>query len=178
MAIFPLPIIPQADYHYAGIAFGAETKNRGTRRHAACDLIAPPGTPVYAVERGVVLEVPPKPFYQSVYTVVVRHNNFIIRYTELDQNRPVAVGEEVYEGQQIGTVGKNNKGRGMLHLEMYKGTASGPLTQEHNMNYLYVEPLNYQRRKDLIDPTPYLDEWRLWTDFSVYQSPESPNWSE
>ena len=177
MAIFPLPIIPQADYHYGGIAFGAQTQKRGTRRHAACDLMAPPGTPVYAVERGMVLEVPKKPFYQNVYTVVIRHNNFIIRYTEVDENRLVAVGEEVYEGQQIGTVGKNNKERGMLHLEMYRGTASGSLSQPTNQTYLYVDGVNYERRKDLIDPTPYLDQWRLWTDFSVYQSQEPENWS-
>lgn len=176
MAVFPIPILPEADYHYAGISFGGVAKHRGDRRHAACDLMAPPGTPVYAVERGKVLEVPKKPFYQNVYTVVIRHNNFLIRYTELDENRLVAVGDEVEEGQQIGTVGKNFKGRGMLHFEMYQGTASGPLTQEHNQNYLYVEPRNYQRRKDLLDPTPYLDKWRLWTDFTLY-TPNESNYS-
>ncbi|MGI8640978.1 MAG: M23 family metallopeptidase [Pyrinomonadaceae bacterium] len=179
MSIFPLPIYPQQNYHYAGIAFGGSSKSRGDRRHAACDLIAPPGTPVYAVERGIVLEVPRKPFYQHTFTVVIRHAHFVIRYGEVHENRLVSIGEEVSEGQQIGTVGTSNRGNGMLHFEMYQGTASGSLSQKHNTEYLYVPPLNYQRRKDLIDPTPYLDSWMLWSDLNSSCIPEeSPNSSE
>jgi hypothetical protein len=50
----------------------------------------------------------------------------------------------------------------MLHLEMYKGTATGPFSQKSNdSNYDYVPAANYERRSDLLDPTPYLDEWAL-----------------
>jgi murein DD-endopeptidase MepM/ murein hydrolase activator NlpD len=180
MARFPLPVFPEQNYHYCGIAFGASSKNRGTRRHAACDLIVPPGTPVLAVEQGIVLKVPKTAFFQNTYTVIVDHPNFIVRYAELDINRPVKEGDHVSEGQQIGTVGKNYKGKGMLHFEMYKKTATGPLTQTWNDKYLYVPIRNYQRRKDLMDPTPYLDQWKLWTHLKPLTDliDEAGNWIE
>jgi len=49
---------------------------------------------------------------------------------------------------------KNNiGGSAMLHLEVYKGTETGPLTQRNNKEFDYVPNKNYQRRSDLIDPT-------------------------
>ena len=39
--------------------------------------------------------------------------------------------------------------RSMLHFEIYAGTKTGPLTVKKNKPY--------QRRADLVDPTPYLD---------------------
>jgi murein DD-endopeptidase MepM/ murein hydrolase activator NlpD len=180
MAVYPIPIYEMHNYHYGGISFAGTSKSRGDRLHAACDLVVPPGTPVYAVERGKVLQVPKTKFFQQTYTVVIRHNDFVIRYAELDKNRLVAEGDEIEEGTQIGVVGVNYKGRGMLHFEMYKGTASGPLSQpSNNDKYDYVTPGNYQRRRDLIDPTPYLDKWKLWTDWSRYScvEPEEINYS-
>ena len=41
----------------------------------------------------------------------------------------------------------------MLHFEMYDNSATGRLTDRHNPPY--------QRRADLMDPTPYLDAARL-----------------
>jgi hypothetical protein len=38
----------------------------------------------------------------------------------------------------------------MLHLELYSGDKTGPLTDRGNQPYM--------RRTDLIDPTPILDE--------------------
>jgi len=43
----------------------------------------------------------------------------------------------------------------MLHLELYKGTAFGRLTNRKNRPY--------QRRSDLINPTPYLDKAKIGT---------------
>lgn len=179
MARFPLPMYPQQDYHSGGISFGATTKNRGDRQHAACDLIAPPGTPVLAVERGWVQSVPKTAYYQNTYTVTIVHSTFTVRYCELAREGRVAEHVEVQEGDQIGVVGLNNKGRGMLHFEMYKGGISGFLSQKNNTKYLYVPERNYQRRKDLLDPTPYLDRWLTWTDWSqdVSEYSEEPNYS-
>jgi len=179
MARFPLNVYAQQNYHAGGIAFGGSSKNRGDRRHAACDLIAPPGTPVFAVERGHVLDVPKTAFFQNTYTVAIAHSGFIVRYCELAKEGRIQEGIEVQEGQQIGVIGMNNKGRGMLHIEMYKGTATGPYKRENNMEYLYVPERNYQRRKDLLDPTPYLDNWLMWTNWSQDMSEysEEPNYS-
>lgn len=120
----------------------------------------PPGTPVFAVEAGLVTSVPKTAFFQNTYTITIRHDWFVVRYAELDFNRCVKEGDYVFEGQQIGVVGLNDAGKGMLHFEMYRGTAGGFLSQTSNDHtYDYVPVLNYQRRKDLIDPTPYLDQW-------------------
>ena len=63
MAVYPLPFYEKQNYHYGGIRFGA-SRDSG-RKHAACDLIAPPGTPVYSVEGGTVLFVPKKAFFSK-----------------------------------------------------------------------------------------------------------------
>ncbi len=62
-------------------------------------------------------------------------------------------GNSVARGQVIAFVGKLESGSSMLHFEMYAGTASGSLTVRGNPPY--------QRRSDLLDPTPYLDQATL-----------------
>jgi len=163
MARFPLATVPELGYQKGSGKRWFGASRDGGRNHAACDLIAKPGTPVYAVESGTVLLVPKSAFFQNTYSVVIKHPNFIVRYAELDFERFVKEGDSVSEGQKIGTVGKNNKGKGMLHFEMYQGTIGGNLSQPSNKKYLYVPEGNYKRRADLIDPTPYLDWWKLWT---------------
>lgn len=163
MAVFPLPILPRQNYHYGGISFRGTSKHRGDRIHAACDLVVPAGTPVFAVEKGTVLKVPRKAFHLGTYTITIKHQNFIIRYAEVAQTRFVNEFDEVAEGQQIGTVGRNNNGGAMLHFEMYSGAAEGSLSREINPSkYLHVKHGNFLRRKDLLDPTPYLDSWSIW----------------
>ena len=165
MARFPLAKVPALGYHKGSGSRWFGAKRDGGRNHAACDLIAKPGTPVYAVESGLVLPVPKRPFFQNTYSLIIKHPNYIVRYAELDVERFVKEGQNVSEGQMIGTVGKNNKGKGMLHFEMYQGTGSGEFSQEYHKTYTYVPAGNYKRRADLLDPTPYLDWWKLWTPF-------------
>jgi murein DD-endopeptidase MepM/ murein hydrolase activator NlpD len=57
MATFPLPFRPKEDYHTGGRKFGAGREGGG-RKHATCDLIAPKGTEIYAVEDGEVVRGP------------------------------------------------------------------------------------------------------------------------
>jgi murein DD-endopeptidase MepM/ murein hydrolase activator NlpD len=165
MARFPLPKIPSWDYHKGSGKRWFGASRDGGRKHAACDLVVKPGTPVLAVTDGVVLFVPSTPFFHDTYTIIIDHANFIVRYAELDKKRLVKAGSLVTEGQQIGTVGANYKGKGMLHFEMYAKTVAGEFSQQNNKKYLYVPEANYKRRADLLDPTPYLDMWRLWTQF-------------
>lgn len=172
MARFPLPFIPAQNYRYGGIRFGANRKlDDGTiRTHAACDLVVPPGTPVLAIEWGIVLDIPKTPFIpgSQLYSVIIEHSFFIGRYTEISKDLPDAihVGATVQEGQTIGYVQRNSRGHGMLHLEMYDKSGSGPLSQKWNSKYKNVPEGNYQRRGDLMDPTPHLDQWAAWTDWS------------
>ena len=149
MPTFPLPFIPKLDYKSAGRKFGAGREGGG-RKHAACDLIAPKGTEIYAVEDGEVV-LGPYDFYHGTDAIEVRHARFVVRYSEIKGTPAgVGVGSQVTQGQVIAYVGKMYVDS-MLHFEMYSGTGTGSLTQRSNPPY--------QRRSDLIDPTPYLDHW-------------------
>ena len=72
----------------------------------------------------------------------------------------VANGKKVTAGQPIARMGKMFTSA-MLHLEMYSGEASGPLTQRNQApSKKFGANTPFQRRKDLIDPTPFLDKWK------------------
>jgi hypothetical protein len=134
--------------------------------HAACDLIAPAGTAVLAVEDGTIVsgvvafwtsgKDTPKPI--TVFEVRVRHADYLVRYGEIGATLAGGLknGDAVSEGQQIASVGAQ-VGSTMLHFEMYANTSTGELTQRDNKHYLYVPDKNYQRRNDLINPTAFLD---------------------
>jgi murein DD-endopeptidase MepM/ murein hydrolase activator NlpD len=125
-------------------------------------LIAPRGTPVYAVCGGTVLSK--TYFYEGTYELQIDHVFFIGRYGEIEKELAagVEIGKWVDEGQHIANVGCLK----MLHFEMYEGSGKGYLTQPYNKKYDFVGSANYKRRSDLLDPTPYLDEWAAWTDWS------------
>lgn len=171
MPKFPLPILPTQGYHHGGLRFGADRKKKdGTiRTHAGCDLLAPVGTEVYAIDYGIVLDVPKTPFIPNtnLYSVIIEHNEYIVRYGEVSKDVAEGIypGATVSEGQLISTLAKNNKGGAMLHFEMYNKDATGFLSQKNNTTYWYVSDGMYQRRKDLLDPTNYLDTLRFWTEF-------------
>jgi murein DD-endopeptidase MepM/ murein hydrolase activator NlpD len=150
--LFPLSVRPTLPYNTDGRRFGARRAS-GTRKHAGCDLIAPIGTPVRAVEDGVVIAF--KFFYHDTWYLAVDHGAFTVRYGEISPRLPpgIKVGGEVKKGQHIGSIGRLSGGSHMLHFEMYDNSATGPLTVRKNAPY--------QRRSDLIDPTPYLDAARM-----------------
>ena len=95
MATFPLPVLPKHDYHNGGIRFGA-SRSDGSRRHAGCDLIAKKGTPVLAIDWGIVLQGP-KYFYHGTYSIVVQHGGFVVRYCEVDKK----VAEGIMTGATV-----------------------------------------------------------------------------
>jgi len=162
---FPLAYVPTQSYR-GGRGFGASReKVRKGLRHGAVDLMAPPGTPVLAMDDGVVVGGP-SPFFRGTYALEVQHPTFLTRYCEIARNAEVAFASPVKAGQVIAYVG-NQPGHDMLHLEMYSGAVQGDLTQTGRP---------YDRREDLIDPTPYLDglirtvanvegeKYEFWTD--------------
>ena len=161
---FPLPSLPTRPFHKgSGLRWFGAPRAGGARAHAACDLIAKQGTPVLAVGPGIVLYHEPG-FYKGTWSLVVHHYSFIVRYAEVAKKLAdgVVVGFAVSEGQELTTVGMSTSGSQMLHFEMYKGSATGTYSQKSNSsNYDFVPVKNYERRKDLLDPTPYLDEWAL-----------------
>jgi murein DD-endopeptidase MepM/ murein hydrolase activator NlpD len=78
-------------------------------------------------------------------------------------------GSPVKKGDHIAYVGQLYKDNGsvpfaqtMLHFEKYSNKATGPFTEKTNINnYLHVPVLPYKRRKDLQNPTEFLDSCEL-----------------
>jgi murein DD-endopeptidase MepM/ murein hydrolase activator NlpD len=145
---FPLPFVPARSYKDHGTGFGTPRPAIGPGIvHPACDLVAPVGTPVLAVDDGIILRGPYY-FYLGSYAIEVQHRYFVARYGEIKNESPKS--RIVKRGEVIGHVG--NVGQGfMLHFELFAGTRSGDLTQYRD--------LPWNRRRDLLDPTPFLDLW-------------------
>jgi murein DD-endopeptidase MepM/ murein hydrolase activator NlpD len=153
MRIFPLATKVDSYKTNYSCRFGAPRD--GGRKHGGCDLAAAAGTPVYAVDDGVVIEAAGGFDKYGTCVISIEHGDFydddycIIRYGEVD-TMLVQVGSKVTKGQMIAKVGKQPGGT-QLHLEMYSGIGAGQFKQENS--------LPYKRRSDLIDPTPHLDSW-------------------
>ncbi|MCY4380127.1 MAG: M23 family metallopeptidase [Proteobacteria bacterium] len=143
---FPLQKSPLDRYHTSGRGFGA-TRNGG-RRHAANDLLEHKGSPVHAVTDGVIIDY--YWFYQGTRAIVIDHDNFIVRYGEIDRfwDHNVRLGSKVTAGQKIAGIGQLWHGSSMLHFEKYSGKLKGALTVLANYPY--------KRRRDLVDPTRFL----------------------
>jgi murein DD-endopeptidase MepM/ murein hydrolase activator NlpD len=158
---FPLPFVPKYDYHPGkGHArwFGAN-RPKG-RKHAGCDLIAPVGTEIFAIDDGVVYDLNPR-FYLETGMIAVRHRNgFVVRYCEVV---PTSIekwqrGMAVRGGDVLAKVGKLLRSS-MLHFELYSGKVNGPLTNRKNSPF--------QRRSDLLDPTALLDALKRQVNVSA-----------
>jgi len=148
---FPLTFIPRDSWHERPRHFGAP-RDGGRRKHAGCDLYAPVGTPVFAVADGTVLQF--GLFYLGTYALVVDHDDFVVRYGEIQKGiaEDLPTGARVVQGQRIGRVGKlTGLAISMVHFEMYAGTGNGPLTDRNRPPFM--------RRSDLMDPASHLDAW-------------------
>ena len=140
---------PAESYREGMRRFGAGRS--GGRKHAGCDLYAPLETPIFAMDEGVVVQ-DLYHFYLGTFALEIQHPGFLARYGEITSRVPDGLrrGSEVRRGQLLGFVGRlTGLDLTMLHLEMYAGSASGPLTVRGNKPF--------QRRADLLDPTPVLD---------------------
>jgi murein DD-endopeptidase MepM/ murein hydrolase activator NlpD len=146
---FPLKNRPTKSYK-TGMRRFSSNRSKG-RLHAGSDLYAAVGTDVYSLCDGVV-ETPKYSFYLGTYAIEIKHKDFVARYGELGSvESTLTKGASIKKGQKIGTVGElRGLNMSMLHLELYSGDKTGPLTDRGNQPYM--------RRTDLIDPTPILDE--------------------
>lgn len=137
---------------YSGSRYFGAPRDGRSRAHAGVDLVPTngPGTNVVAMTSGTVLNY--YLFYAGTYALEVKNDDgTIVRYTEIKS--PLRSGARVSKGQIIGEIIRNNAGGSyMLHLEIYMGTSSGPLTDRYNTTYKYVPYKNYERRSDLLNP--------------------------
>jgi len=156
---------------------GSFWEDRGDRRHAGIDLYAPPGTPVVAVEDGLVVEVqvftsPEVRSYWNVTCSILIQNGTgqVCRYAELGE-ACVQTGQSVTAGQVIGTVGlvlnydcindaapayirrlKHASSGSMLHFELHSRQPETGSTYLGGNYFLDRPP------EGLLDPSPYLME--------------------
>jgi len=148
--LFPFFSPPTKDYNTGMRRFGSR-RSKGKRLHAGCDLYAPKGTKIRAMKDGMVMR-PVEYFYMGTSVLLIHHGNFIARYGEISHvANGIKNGSDIKKGDVIAYVGelkfKSGNTMSMLHLELYSGSGSGPLTVSGN---------KYRRRGDLIDPTPIL----------------------
>jgi murein DD-endopeptidase MepM/ murein hydrolase activator NlpD len=187
--LFPLPKeFQDKGYHSGGRSFGYA---RGERAHAACDLYAPAGTNIYAIADGKILDY--HLYYWKTFALEIDHGEYSVVYGEVQpplekngikdppspkylQGLPDKLGRgmTVKKGQHIAFVGQLYVKDGptpfehtMVHFELYKNTATGAFTQKTNLkDYDYVPSKPYKRRRDLLDPTDFLDK----TDASITET--------
>lgn len=158
---FPFPELPLFDWTVSPRKFGAN-RDGGARAHAGSDLYFPQGTWIYAIADGTVVRGP-YAFYSQTYALEIDHGTFIARYGEIQENTLVRTGDHVTAGRKIARVGHLvgiQVPSDMLHLELYDKSVSGALTRSGSSSKTRADGVPFQRRKDLIDPTPFLNHWK------------------
>ncbi|MDD3371282.1 MAG: M23 family metallopeptidase [Alphaproteobacteria bacterium] len=155
--------------------------------HCGVDLYCTEGTPVYTVERGIVID-PRLPFtggianpdwtdfWEDTYAVLVQGKSGIVIYGEINPLASLKKGMRLKTGQQVGNVLrvlKQDKGRprSMLHLELHKHWAGDDPVWE----------LDEPKPPSVMDPTPHMLEAirfapkrDMWTDLRALSRKHKP----
>ena len=156
---FPFKQVPGVNWTEGIRRFGARRSN-GRRAHAGCDLYFPVGTTIHSIASGTVTRGP-YPFYDGTYALEIDHGTFLARYGEIQGNALVQKGDQVTAGQPIARVGKlGSITQSMLHFELYDKSAQGALTVTNSQTKTNANGIPFMRRRDLIDPTDKLNEWK------------------
>lgn len=158
---FPVPQWIKSYSYKEGMRQFGWRRSKGKRLHAGCDIYAPLGSPVKTIADGKVVEK--ALFYNGTFQISVNHPNIgVIRYGEIDKiPAKLGIGDDISAGMQVGVIGQlqGMDVHPMLHLELFKGTVGGILTDRKNLTiYSFVKAGPYQRRSDLMNPTDLLDK--------------------
>lgn len=144
--------------------FGAVRKHD---RHTGVDIYTQDGTPVFAIEDGVVIKVGQftgeavgSPWWRDTWAIIVDGTIGAICYGEIEP--VVKTGDFVHEGDLLGQVRqvlKKDKGlpMSMLHVELYENGYLGDWAEWN---------LDDERPRGLLDPTSFLQhlvEMHRWT---------------
>jgi hypothetical protein len=174
---FPMKTVPETSWGDEQRKFGYQ-RDKGARLHAGCDLYDAAGVKgvdpdemrgnfAHAVKKGRIVRYSPTFTgngygYHKSQAIEIHHGKFTARYCEIDwdtRSAGVDVNKMVEAGQPLAKV-KNvlqSRIQPMLHFELYKNTVSVKdslsTSADGKINGLY-----YGRRKDLKNPTAYLDK--------------------
>lgn len=115
------PFHPTNGVGYISSHYGHRTKPKegATTEHAAIDIAAPAGTPVYATQSGVVTDN--RYGGSAGWLIRIRHTGdpYYSNYQHLLVQSPIPVGTNVTKGQQIGQVGSTGNSTGNhLHFDI------------------------------------------------------------
>jgi len=125
---FPLDKKIELDSIPAANRWGARRK---FDNHTGVDFFCDPGTPVYAIEDGVVMKIDwftgaviDMPWWEDTMAVAIKGKSGVWNYAEIAPHLSLKVGSVVKQGDWVGnvmTVLKKDKGlpMTMLHLELY-----------------------------------------------------------
>lgn len=131
---------------------------RANHTHEGVDLYCPEGTPVAAVEDGLVVAVilftgahavPPSPWWNDTWALLVEGDSGVVVYGEIKLDLDYWPGDFIHAGEVIGHVVQvltKDKGRpmSMLHLELHtRGTTDA---------YEWLD----EKPESLLDPTEHL----------------------
>ncbi|WP_422513346.1 peptidoglycan DD-metalloendopeptidase family protein [Sphingomonas sp. 3-13AW] len=148
--------IPLGNAHPGAFGF-----RRRHHIHEGVDIYVPDGTPVSTVEAGTVvailpftgsIAVPPTPFWNDTWAVLVEGRSGTVVYGEID---PVAValGDQVPVGTRVGLVRRvlikeksPPRPMSMLHIELHR----------HGTRDAYEWPVDGPHPESLLDPTEVL----------------------
>ena len=158
---FPFATVPPQSWEERPRAF-ASPRDGGARLHAGCDLYFPRGTWIHAIADGTVVRGP-YAFYCETYALEIDHGTFVARYGEIQSQAEVKSGARVRAGEKIAKVGHLigiQVPSDMLHLELYDKSKAGSLTVGSRSESAIRNGVPFMRRKDLIDPTLKLNQWR------------------
>lgn len=124
------------------------TRSKGRRKHLGIDIVAPKGTPIYAVLDGIVEVVSNggKGFRGFGRVIIINHSDQLWTLYSHCSAMNVKVGQKVKQGDVIATVGRTGRATtNHLHFEVRnaKGTALDPMKYlpEHG-----ALPMNLFRR--------------------------------
>lgn len=148
--VFPFKTPPALSWHGGARYFGAP-RAKG-RKHGGCDLIKPAYEQIYAVADGVLVHEETL-FYKGTFYITYQHGPFLCRYGEILHHSSTRKkrGQTIKKGEPVAKVGLMTSGSHMLHFEMY--------SNGNDHSGLRSNRGPYQRRRDIIDPAPYLDQW-------------------
>lgn len=119
---------PLADVTNIALAYGWQTNPKTSEVffHSGIDILAPVGTPAQAISEGVIAFAGTQGTYGNL--VIINHSGGLqSRYAQLETIK-VAVGQEVKQGDVLGTVGISGQPTSMrshLHFEIRTSSSLG-----------------------------------------------------
>ncbi len=119
----PEPAPPAPSTQFVAPAIGIVTQ--GPHHYNAIDIANNCGSPIYAVQSGVVVERAYNT-WPAGHFLKIDHGNVVAMYAHM-QNMYVGVGDRVHQGQQVGTMGTTGLSTGChIHFDILSRRIRNP----------------------------------------------------